>query len=874
LAGCINKTCQEEADGPVVVVGNRENRLLTPFPSDRMTLPDPTTRTGLRVDLPLPTDANQLETSLVQQSNNLDGFGCFAPLCVRFDRPIDLTTVLPGTVRLVNLSDLSQVPLDLGQGLYPTELAQQVSFFPNDPQVPSLLLKPGNRTWHYEDESNTLIIRPAVPLQPATRHVVLLSRRIRGTNGESIKSPENEPPNQQEFDDYVKAMGALGLTPVEVGFYWNFTTQSITEELETVRAGLDNEGSLSWLGSRFPPRVTTIRDLKWPLMDGDPYTFDSEFLAGLIEVVYQLTKILKPVYPVYEPIIRPYKQFLTDMGNVNYFVYGNFDSPNFQPTMQIDAAKGLAETKSESIPFMVSVPKPTAANNYAQPPYPVVVLGHGLSASRLQTVLMANRMAAQGLAVMCVDLVGHGPLLYDFNKRLKELPEPWRTLIRPTLVTLGLILGTPVNPFAPYPEVVDQVAGNGLLAAITGEGRAIDVDGDGYLDPAAAMFWSDFFRTRDAFRQNVVDLMQCVRVARNFGRDWNGNRKIDREEGDFNNDGIPDVGGPTLPITYSGMSLGSLLGGVLMGVDPMVRTAVLNVGGGGLADLMFRTSLLNEDFIRFVIRDVYGLAVVGVPSEGSVQFRFNTLPTTFWDLPASKIAQVSVRNKAKNRVESSTAGSDGAFSVVMLCDKDDPLEVTVTSKDGEVQTKEIPAPVQGLGLRRAVQRTREMYMLLEWFMERADAICYAPHWWKKPLKGVPEKRVLMQVVAGDTTVNVSSGMALARAAGLISPERMRMLVDAGIVRGENVNVDTYLPFESTQYRALRIQTGGSHAYLIGGSQDPGDKPMDKQTEFAKRTQDQMAIFLRTDGAAIPEFPIFQEVIPFSNVAAFKFPAPW
>lgn len=84
----------------------------------------------------------------------------------------------------------------------------------------------------------------------------------------------------------------------------------------------------------------------------------------------------------------------------------------------------------------------------------------------------------------------------------------------------------------------------------------------------------DFFaldnlaKSRDSFRQMVVDQMQLVRALPAI--DWDG-------------DGQPDF---RSDVGYWGNSLGSIMGASLVSVDPRVKAAVLNVPGGGLSNIL------------------------------------------------------------------------------------------------------------------------------------------------------------------------------------------------------------------------------------------------------------------------------------------------
>ncbi len=97
----------------------------------------------------------------------------------------------------------------------------------------------------------------------------------------------------------------------------------------------------------------------------------------------------------------------------------------------------------------------------------------------------------------------------------------------------------------------------------------------------------DFFavenltHARDNFRQMAFDQMQLSQVASAL---------------DIDADGVPDFG----PIGYFGNSLGGIMGATFIRYDPRARFAVLNVPGGGLANIL----------VSEAIRDQVGLLLV------------------------------------------------------------------------------------------------------------------------------------------------------------------------------------------------------------------------------------------------------------------------
>lgn len=109
------------------------------------------------------------------------------------------------------------VMLDLGRGFFPVTLRDTEQYFEGDPRAgqSNLLFEtvdesggedtdfdqvsdrpnirgPDTRndllTW-YEKKTNTLIMRPVVPLRERTTYAVVLTRRLVGQDGEPVRSP-------------------------------------------------------------------------------------------------------------------------------------------------------------------------------------------------------------------------------------------------------------------------------------------------------------------------------------------------------------------------------------------------------------------------------------------------------------------------------------------------------------------------------------------------------------------------------------------------------------------------------------------------------------------------------------------------------------
>jgi uncharacterized protein (TIGR03437 family) len=220
--------------------------------------------------------------------------------------------------------------------------------------------------------------------------------------------------------------------------------------------------------------------------------------------------------------------------NLDRVVFGIYDSPDYLSEEQtIPAAATAGEIpaagRAREIAFHVLVPR-------TPPPpggYPVAIFGHGLGDTRFGApTIVGNTLAASGFATVAINAVGHGG-----GPGGSIVFEP------PTGAAISFPLG----------------------------GRGVDLNGDGAIErnEGCVLFESEPIGLRDCLRQTALDLMQLARLIRE-GPDLDGAR------------GVPLDGSR---IYYAGQSLGSLYGSLLVAVEPNVRAAVLNAGGGSAIDI-------------------------------------------------------------------------------------------------------------------------------------------------------------------------------------------------------------------------------------------------------------------------------------------------
>jgi len=208
-----------------------------PLPNDVATFPDPSSPTGLRINASIVTPTG-FESRQREGFNELDGWGTYQPITVPFDGDLDLAELTrrmrgddhefaDDAVYLVNLRTGVPVPLDMGDGAFQYTARNRDGYYPNDPRggQSNLIfetvdedtnrngaLDPGedtnfdgvlNRaavfpvganpndalTPYWEPDTRTLIVRPIVPLEERTPYAVVLTDRLRGRNGDPVRSP-------------------------------------------------------------------------------------------------------------------------------------------------------------------------------------------------------------------------------------------------------------------------------------------------------------------------------------------------------------------------------------------------------------------------------------------------------------------------------------------------------------------------------------------------------------------------------------------------------------------------------------------------------------------------------------------------------------
>ena len=751
-------------EGPEVVFDLSHRPLPDiPVPNDVATFADPTSRTGRRLNVSLlaPT---QLEREARDGFNDVEGWGTFAPISVSFARgkgtpetepAIDLEAVRArmqndgwdlrdDPVYVVNLRTGIPVLLDVGNGNFPVTIRDLGNYYPNDPRAaqqntvfetveegaglgasdyrpsldtdfdgvldhPNTLPKPGGipgvddvLTW-YEKETDTLVVRPLLPMEEMTEYAVVLTARLVDSRGRPARSPFAAVHHPTQRDaiarvaqvlsdptraNYYGDLAGSGLR--HVAFAWSFTTAPTTDDLRLLRDGMHGRGPFAHLAGDFPPKATAFRaaglihDPKedtpgWKDTPRCKAVAQKPFVVHYADVKSTIHDLIARVFPLSAPEVRALEDSLDQ---VDHFVLGSFPSPYFLGDPQhedpatrfnLDYKNGTGRVGTDMGHFWLAVPK---ANAKGAQPFPTVVWGHGTTLNAAEILIRAGYFARQGLATFGFDGPGHGLVLDQGT----------------TLLATGLFYDACLVPWV-----------DGFTA-----GRAHDLDGDGNADPGGLLWTAHIFHSRDNIRQTVLDGIQATRVLRAMdGRPGEQDYDDDGKPelfGDFDADGVPDVGGPNAKLFSSGDSYGGIFAQIHAAMDPNITAGVSISGGGGLTDVAARSYGVVDSVVEQTISPlVVAIPAKDRPSDGTPGATLCTgeqrsVRLVVNDLTNSREVEIAclspaeldvgytivVRNVDSHEVRCARTTSDGRFRAPIPATAGDRLSVELTPQTDAV----------------------------------------------------------------------------------------------------------------------------------------------------------------------------------------------
>ncbi|MEQ1503557.1 MAG: hypothetical protein ABMB14_15070 [Myxococcota bacterium] len=878
-----------EGSGPTVVVDWDALPLPEiPFPNDLATRADPTSVTGLRLNISK-IGVTDTESEARTKLDELVGFGIFAPISVAFDAPLDLDEIVARHPNDLDRADrfgddailvldvtpgsptyLQPVDLDVGNGRYPVDIEGVGTYWDNDPRAdaPTLLFESetedldgdGALDWgedtdndglldtpnvyplggdprddlltFYERQSDTLMVRPVVPLREETRYAVVLTERLIGEDGQPVRSPWTWVNHVRQTDALAPVVDALpdyGLSVDDVAYAWVFTTGRVTADLVDIHRGLfDGEGPWPFLHDDYPARIEEAAELH--TLPGSP----TEYLPAE-DLVARITGLGALGDPNTEAMLAAaYEQFGGGL------VGGAYTSPNLlvdrddggaddsDEWWQLDPVAGTMSVAPRRIVFTCALPK---ESDTVHAPFPVALYGHGHGSNRFEVLLFAWALNRMGIAVCAIDWPGHG---LDLSAEEEVL--------------IGGLL---------------EAGGLGATLTHLQDDRARDLDNDGRVDSGADQWISDPFHSRDMVRQGVVDWMQLVRALKTCGT---GEMDVKDREGrtvrsvascDWDEDGAPDIGGADVNYFLLGGSLGGIDSAVAAAVIPEATATAAIVPGGGLLDVGIRSDL--GGVISAVVGRMLTPLIVGLPTDAG-DLQITQIVNAYMDTNQVAIATVPlgalpggrivVENLDNGEVREGWIPPDGRFRLAIPADAltgvekrlatgmpdtgpgtdvwtvpdnaglGDRLVITLYDASGAELTRidswqadttyegitypagsPLVAASHGLGHIRGSPALRRLVMATALAMEPADPVSFGPHWFREPfaaLGGRPTN-VLVQPTSGDQSVTISAGIALARAAGLVElhevDPRYGMPVDRWLIERDVLHgLEAYGPY--------------------------------------------------------------------------------
>jgi hypothetical protein len=663
--------------GPMVVfdLGHRPLPEI-PLPNDIATWPDPSSRTGRRINASLVAPTS-IERNARERFSRLEGWGTFSAISIPFNKALDADDIKTrhaaddfkfddDVIYVVNLKTGVPVPLDLGGGNFPLTLRELSRYWPNDPRKGEANLlfetveedkngngilddgedtdfdgvldhpnfpgrqRPANGVdglyTFYDAESRALIARPMLPLDEMTEYAVVITDRLHGVekdqNGvmKPVESPFEYIHHPAQRAAVARAAEWMSKKPEYYGYQGNvldhvqfaftFTTQPTVSDMFALRDGAYGKGKFGWIGRDFKPEIKLIKAVgDVASADPDPAGWETRREScteqgSKTRNVAKLTPALKStlgdlasqVFGLEGPAA---KRLVQGYDNVAYlaagtvevpWLLGDIDDVSPEAYIKMNHETGEIPHSRTKVSFFLVVPK---ATEKFKPPFPVAFYGHGYTGAMAEGLGFAAELARHGVATIALNAPGHG---VELDKGLRDLAG-------------AFFNGACLKPFS-------EAFGN-MKDDTPGLDRVRDLNGDGeFKNESGRDYWTAYlFHTRDVVRQAALEEVMVTRVLRQFdGKtmyDFGGGTP--QLAGDFDGDGVVDIGGPNGKFYAWGGSLGGILSSLAGAVDPYISATAPMAGGGALTDVGIRS--FQGGVVEAVDLRIMGPLVISVPAE-------------------------------------------------------------------------------------------------------------------------------------------------------------------------------------------------------------------------------------------------------------------
>ncbi len=380
---CQSNTCPSPGKGPIASfsaspsadLDEAEAWLSMPHPSDHRR--DDTGKPDW-TDFPDPNRVDLLDDYL-DIIADLDGHGLSSPIFIRFDAPLDSNAI----------------PLQPAPTRTSSDRIQLVDITPSSPEYGRR--RPVRWQWWNDAQTyvpnQTLAVAPAwgFPLRESTIYALILTKNLTGEDGAPIQTPglltallegENEDSceNTAVPSDWLDAYSPLRAfldsdsdLKERIGAATVFTTQSLSDDLEAIRATLQEDGPTytpnTWKTLGENGETWEAKSYKWTSRS----TVDFFLLEGRLTV---------PNYQV---------------GSIPYDRNG-----------QLNIVEGIpTPVAQENIRFTLTIPSTPPPGDAEC--FPIIEYAHGTTGSAYSMVdETSGRLAARGLAAISIDMPLHG----------------------------------------------------------------------------------------------------------------------------------------------------------------------------------------------------------------------------------------------------------------------------------------------------------------------------------------------------------------------------------------------------------------------------------------------------------------------------------
>ncbi len=397
-----------------------------------------------------------------------------------------------------------------------------------------------------DTSGRTMAIIPTRPLQQLTSYMVVLTNGIRDARGNDatpdqtyflskraaalcVNGQSTEPllpaatacavePLRKLTNSHLAAAAGAGIDREKVVSSWVFTTQSITPVMQAVRS-VTQAGAAQLVNSGMNLSAVGLQPI-------------ADIYIGTLKVPYYLSA------PSAQNPTGPLNGFWKAAPGA---YVPPFNAAGLSPlSTNITFANPFpVKTTDLNIPVLATIPNANSGRAKPASGWPVVIFQHGITGNRSHALAVAATLAAQGFAVVSIDLPLHG------------LPPD-----------SPLAIGN--TPFAPIASErtfdVDYV--NNTTGAAGPDGIP-DASGTHFINLASLL------TSRDNLRQAVADLFVLTATIPSLDIDHNG---------------APDFDGSR--IQFTGISLGAIVGTSFLALEPNVNVGLLSVPGGGVARLL------------------------------------------------------------------------------------------------------------------------------------------------------------------------------------------------------------------------------------------------------------------------------------------------